>query len=500
MRNKIVLIFLVIFIFLKIANARVLVLPFKTVKDVNKSYFWLSNALSFYVSTQLNSINIRAFTEAEITNIMNTKSISYPYRLTKASAIKIGLINHADKIIWGSIKISDSNKSKSEITVHSSIIDTETLKQSFLPVIRGEIKHISLIQDTLFNSIIKKLAPENKNIKNIELDFNNQSYELFIKSLLTKNISDKKHLLINALDLVKNKKDNGAALINFELAVLLFEEGKYENAIKYLNAISVNSSINNRKFFLKSLIYAYQDRVEDAIDSFLKLRNNSNFESCIDNNLGVLCIKSGYFNKAERFLLKSIKNHGNTLTYNNLLNLYLKISDKTKIKKNIVKLLNYFPKNIKYISLLYYMVIIDKNKNELLSVFKDYFDENDLIDYFKLEFKLKYSNPFSVSNKNSIISNYKFDLQIQAGSKQSNDDLFQNMDINPFNYKNHILISKNYIETKQFRKAELYAISAFFLEDSNSNLQNLIDVYKTIGNKNKLKELKPLFKEKDNGQ
>jgi len=498
MNKKAAGVLLIFLIFCNVIFAKVLVLPFKTVKNVDKSYFWLSNALSFYISTQLNSLNIRAFTEAEITNIMNTNSINYPYRLTKASAIKIGLKNQAKKIIWGSIKITKKNNIDTLITIHSSIIDTIKLKQDFLPIIRGEIKNISLIQKTLLDSIIGKLLKKPR-IKKPDLSFDNQSYELFIKSLLTPNPLEKKNLLINALDIIKRGGFNGIDLINFELAVYFFDKGKLDEAQNYLKSIPIDSNILNRKLFLESLILAKKEKFEDSIKNLTLLRKKSSFYNCIDNNIGVLYIKIGNYKQAEEYLLNSLKSGKNQIVYDNLLNLYLKTEDKEKIKDINIKLLNSFPKNIDYISLFDYLINNDKNKKELKIVFNDYLPKTGIIDYYKLEFKLNFLNPFSFSSDNTILSSYKSTLNFneEKNNSQNNksiEDFLQELDTAPFNYVKHLAISKKHLKIKQFRKAELYAISTVFLKSSIITLNNLIEIYKTIGDNKKLKNIKMNYK------
>ena len=497
--NKRIFWFLFILLFLKInIFCNILILPFKTKNNTDKSYYWLSNALSFYVSTQLNSFNIRAYTEAEITNLMHLNAIKFPYRFTKASAIKIGLNNNATKIIWGSINILKQRRANAEITVFAYIIDLKTLKQEYLPGIRGAVKNIAFVQSELLNSIIKKIEPDiNISSKN-NFQFNNQSYELFIKSLLSRNITEKKHLLKNTLNIIKNDNtstnNTSSDLVNFELALIYFNEGKYSDSNNYLNEINSESVFIKKKNFLKALICANNEDFKNAIDIFLGLKEQNIFTDIIDNNLGVLYIKNGDYSKAETYLLKAINKNQKIISYNNILNLYLKTSAHKKIKRKTIESLNLYPKNTKYISILYYFINKNKNYKILKPVFNEYIANDSMIDYYKLEFKLQLLNPFSISIKNigeqSCKRNSIFEnINILETKSITFDNYMQNLEANPFDYKQHLLLSNKYKEKKQFRKAEIYAITAMFLNKSYDTIMNLVDIYKLLGDSDKAKKL-----------
>jgi len=490
---------LFILLFLKInIFGNILILPFKTKKNTDKSYYWLSNALSFYVSTQLNSLNIRAYTEAEITSLMHLNAIKFPYRFTKASAIKIGLDNNATKIIWGSINILKQKKSNAEITIFAYIIDLKTLKQEYLPVIRGAVKNIAFVQSELLNSIMKKIEPDiDISLKN-NFQFNNQSYELFIKSLLSRNITEKKHLLKNTLNIIKNdnKSNNNTSsdLVNFELALIYFDEGKYSDSNNYLNEINSESVFIKKKSFLKALIYANNEDFTNAIDIFSGLKEQNVFTDIIDNNLGVLYIKKGDYSKAETYLLKTINRNQKIIFYNNLLNLYLKTSAHKKMKEKIIEALSLYPKNTKYISVLYHFINKNKNHKILTPVFNEYIANDSTIDYYKLEFKLKLLNPFSISIKNIGEQSYKRNsifenINILETKSSAFDNYLQNLEANPFDYKRHLLLSNKYKEKKQFRKAEIYAITAMFLNKSYDTTMNLVDIYNLLGDSDKATNL-----------
>ncbi len=477
---------LIFFILLSSFNfSKVLVLPFRIDKNMDKSHFWFSKAFSFYLSIKLNSINIDTFTDAKVSNIINENSINFPYRFTKASAIKIGLSNNASEIIWGEIKSSKTKSTDAIITIRPYIIDIMSFKQQYLPILKSKVKNLSLIQHELFNSIIKKINPSfNINDKKI-LSINNQSYELLIKSLLTNNFNEKEHLLKNALNLIGDKDLNQYSdLIKFELSSLYFNRDDFNISKEYLDKISIKSIISKNKLLLSGLLDFKNNNYNNAIKKFLELKKQNSFKNIIDNNLGVLYIKNDEFSKAETFLNKSINQNKTKISFNNILNLYLRGTDLEKLKAKTIETLSIFPKDTNSISLLYNFIKKNKNKASLLAVFNDFIDEDNVIDYYKLEIKLELINPFS--NK----FNKKSDKLKKSIEALTIEDCLLNLENYPFDYKTHYTISKLYIKSKQFRKAELYGISALFLNKSALTISNMIDLYKLLGNSSKIREFK----------
>lgn len=475
---------------------KVLILPFKTDQDLNKSYYWLSRAISFYLSTQLNSIEINSFTDSEVTKIIYENSLNFPYRFTKASAIRIGLENNADKIIWGKIIISKDKDTNGNITIRSYIIDLISFKQQYLPIIKSNVENISLVQKELFNAVTKRLEV-NPNIENQNIiEFDNQSYELFIKSLLSNNDSERKNLLNNSLNLIKqnNGIESSIDLINFELAKVYFKEGKLNSVESYLNKIGPKSIIWKNKLFLKALLDSDIEDLSNAIKKFLSLKKQKSFNKIIDNNLGVLYIKTENFALAERFLLDALTKKKSITVYNNLFNLYLKWSDKEKIKSKLIEVLNVFPKNLNYISLLHHFIKQDVNKEILLSVFNNFLEDKLIIDYYKLELQLVFINPFDISTSNEISKRNKKNNIFRSRNLKNNknlviEDHLQNLYSNLFNYDTHLALSALYKDKKQFRKAEMYAIFADFLHRSKRSINNLIKIYKVLGKSSKVNEL-----------
>jgi len=484
--HKRIIFLLIFFILLSSFNfPKVLVLPFRIDKNMDKSHFWFSKAFSFYLSIKLNSINIDTFTDAKVSNIINANSINFPYRFTKASAIKIGLRNNASKIIWGEIKSSKTKNTDAIITIRPYIINIKSFKQQYLPIIKSKIKNLSLIQHELFNSIIKKVQPSYDINNNEILSINNQSYELLIKSLLTNNFNEKKHLLKNALNLITNKDQNQyIELIRFELSSLFFNRDDFNTSNKYLERISKESIISKNKRFLSGMLDFKNNKYNIAINKFLELKKQNSFKNIIDNNLGVLYIKNGAFSKAETFLNKAIKMNMTKTSFNNILNLYLRGTDLVKLKAKTIEALSMFPKDINYISLLYHFINKNKYKDTLLTVFNDFIDKENIIDYYKLEIKLELFNPFS-NTFHKISDNLKKNIETLTI-----EDCFFNLENYPFDYKTHYTISKLYIKSKQFRKAELYGISALFLNKSALTINNMIDLYKLLGNYSKVREFK----------
>ncbi len=171
-------------------------------------------------------------------------------------------------------------------------------------------------------------------------------------------------------------------------------------------------------------------------------------------------------------------------SFNNILNLYLRGTDLVKLKAKTIEALSMFPKDINYISLLYHFINKNKYKDTLLTVFNDFIDKENIIDYYKLEIKLELFNPFS-NTFHKISDNLKKNIETLTI-----EDCFFNLENYPFDYKTHYTISKLYIKSKQFRKAELYGISALFLNKSALTINNMIDLYKLLGNYSKVREFK----------
>lgn len=204
----------------------ILVLPFKVTSQQDKAHQWLGRAVSYYITSGLEHNASPVLSDSEALSILEKNHIMFPYNITKATVIRLARENQLGWIVWGEIILDDDINyvtGKLPIQLRSFIIEPDDFSQQYLPLITGHINDLFKLENELLASIIKKLNPGEQEVNSIhypQLNLNYRGYELFVKSLLIKDLSKRIQLLERAR--IGNKEKNSPVL-NCELAKLYFE-------------------------------------------------------------------------------------------------------------------------------------------------------------------------------------------------------------------------------------------------------------------------------------
>jgi len=203
-----------------------LVLPFKVTSHQEMAHQWLGRAVSYYLTSGLEHNALPVLSDQQAAAILEMNHIMFPYHITKASVIRLARENRLGRIVWGEIILDDDTHpftGQSPIRLRSFIIDADDLSQQYLPLITGNINDLFQIKNELLTSIVKKLNPGEQEVNSIHyprFNLNYRGYELFVKSLLTNDLSKRIQLLEKAR--IGNKEKN-SRILNFELAKLYFK-------------------------------------------------------------------------------------------------------------------------------------------------------------------------------------------------------------------------------------------------------------------------------------
>jgi len=459
-------------------SAKTMIMPFKVTPPENSTHQWLGRAISFFLSNGLQMNSIRIISEPKLYSILHENNIHFPYHISKASGIKLGLENDIKFIIWGEIITSAD-----QVELKSYIINLKNYSQKYLPLIKFEIKNFYILQNELLKDVLKflKKIKEPALYPQLNLDYHN--YELLVKSFLVHETKDKITLLEKAY---QNKQNSD--FLNFELAKTYLSIKRYQKANFFLETVSNSTLFFHKKKFLNALILYNHGYPNLAIEKFINLQKEKKFSLEIDNNLGAIYLKQKYFPTAEKYFLSALNKKKDPRIYLNYLKLLI---DSGKIKKTINTIntaLSFFPSNEKIRELFFFYIAKDIHKNVLIEVFKKYLPDHQIVETLP-DITIQLINPLTLQNNysnhfqnelNKIMEHYysgDLDKTLENG-----EDI---LEINPFIPELHHLISTIYLKQRQLFNAEMYALSSNYLKKSKKNYLILIDIHKLLKNKKK---------------
>lgn len=463
--------------------SQTMVMPFKVTPPENTTYQWLGRAVSFFLSIGLQLNSVKIFSETKLYSILHENNIDFPYHISKASGIKLGLENNIKFLVWGEIITSSD-----QIELKPYVIDLKNFTQKYLPLLKFDIKNFFVLQQELLKDVLKFFGKINESVIYPQLNLDYHSYENLVKSFLVKETAEK----ISMLEKTYQSRQN-SDFLNFELANAYLSIMNYKRAHFFLEKVSNSPPFIHKKNFLNALILYNHGYPNIAIETFIKLRKEDIYSIEIDNNLGAIYLKQKYYPVAEQYFLSALNKKKDPRIYLNYLKLLI---DSGKIEKAINTIhiaLSFFPSNEKIRELFYYYMGRDINKNVLTEVFKKYLPDLQIIEV-QPEISIQLMNPLGLPIDNS--NHFQNELNIimehyYAGNfKKTLANGEELLEINPFIPELHHLISSIFLKQEQMFNAEKYAISSNYLKKSKDNYLILIEIYKKLKNKKRRAEMK----------
>ena len=479
----------------------VMVFPFRVDANGEKSHQWLGRAVSVHITIGLELNGIPVVPEHRSVALLESRGVNFPYSVSRASLIRLAKEYKATKVVCGEIHWDAHDLNKLQIS--ASVVDLETLVQVHIPVIQGRLKDFFQMREDLMVSTLKAMSPTLTDSGSKaallllpKLNLKQRSYEIFIKGLLIKDPVKRIEMLTQPINVFEDSE-----LLNFELAKAYYEVGDITKSGTYLKKIPrtpPNPLLEDKILFLDALSKAKQGNTDEALDIYLKMQDRNEFYREIQHNIGVIYANRNDFGRAVHYFKNALGEYNYPRTwYYYIASLFL-MDDLPLTTQELTRALRMYPENENFVSLLSYVITRHENRDALFTLF-DYY----ISDFYvpkkdeRPSVTFKAVNPFIDFLYAPYPVSSEMDGMVQKpgnGESTSTDDdiekIQEYLSVNPFKPEYYRLLSELYLKDKDFYKAEIHALGAVFLEQSDLNYKNLIAIYEGIGKKNLADELK----------
>jgi len=489
-----VLLAVLVFLFLgmQVNMAGVMVVPFQVTPLEQTAHQWLGRAISYYLTAGLEVNGFKVIPDHVTTALLESQAIYFPLSITKASILRLAINAKASYVVWGEVSTSDKNQS--EVLLRVFVVDMVNFSQKYLPLLRGHVDALPEIEAEALKYLMKvvstgKRAPSSTKAKQHavrfpEMNLSNHSYELFIKSLLIKEISRKIELLESAF-----KVDKGSDFLNFELARLYYEKGDFSSATVLLAKVTEKGNhlfFQQRKFFLKAMLDWAENRIEMAKQGFLRLQEDPLLGYEARHNLGVIAVGEKDYESAVKYFQEArrVQGVGSVTTWMHLIQVLIAAGQEEQALDQMVQALCLHPDNSDLLTLFPYFLSRSSEGEILFSLFRNYvpdlfMEDPPLRNAYRVISPFEYqveSAPVQVEGLEEVQG------EIEIGDFDEAKERLQGlMEANPFISDYYRLMAQLFLERKEFYRAERHALAAFFLKRSQQNGQMLLKVYQSIG-------------------
>ncbi len=321
-----------------------------------------------------------------------------------------------------------------------------------------------------------------------QLNLSLPDYEKLIKSLLL-NDSDKKLELLLPLSAKGARSD----CLNFELAKIFLEKRDLEKCEAHLNLVADTQQFKDKKDFLSALVNYFKGQADMALNRFINLQRRDLYPLATHNNLGVIYLGKGDLPLAEKCLRYALSLKRDPEIFFNLVLLLQTTDKKEQALQELSRALQLFPDDEKLLELFSFFLAAAENRDTLSQAFRDYVhftlaEEQGLPGGYLL------MNPFQVGHIPEVpVPGNPFyiearNLFLEGDFEGAMQKVEEAMEGNPFQPENHHLLALLSMQKKQYIQAEMYALSALFLEETVDNYLLQIKVYQAQKEKEKLRK------------
>jgi tetratricopeptide (TPR) repeat protein len=467
-------------------TAQVMVLPLKVDTQNHASYQWLGKAFAYYLLSGLLLNGVPVIDNEESQIILNRNLVRFPFDVTKATAMVLARENQADRLLWG--EILNSGKDSSQLAIKAFLIAVKDRAQKHLPLLKGNLRNIYQIQEELLKEVIKVIAPDKAAIQFPELNMALPDYEKFVKSLLVADANKKLELLLSI-----KETDRSSDFLNFELAKIHLEKNDLAACESSLNRVKGDALFRDKKEFLSALINSATGRADVALNQFIRLQRQNIYPVETNNNLGVIYLQKGDYPTAEKCLRYALYLKKDPEVYGNLVILLHDMGQNGRAAEELNRALQGFPNDEKLLRQFTAFLAACENREWLVQAFRNFLppppqgeESPSLPPLLKNPFQIKLlpeisldSNTFYIEARNLFLEN---DF---SGAMQKVEEA---MEVNPFLNENHHLLAMLYLQKQDYARAEIYAQSALFLEESPDNFLLQIRIYQARKNLEKFRK------------
>jgi Flp pilus assembly protein TadD len=446
--------------------AKTMVLPLAVDVQNHASFQWLGKAVSFYLIAGLGQNGLPVSDEVQA--LLNRNLVRFPFGITKATAMVLAGESQADLLLWGKILYSD--KKSAQMQVQLFLINIAERTQRQLPLVKGNFVDIYRLQEELLKEVVRAVGGDFREVAAPKLNLTLPEYEKLIKSLLLSDADKKLELLLPAAG-----NESRSDFVNFELAKAFLEKRDPARCRVYLQRVADSPFFRDKKEFLLALADFYAGDADAALARFLPLQRRNVYPVPTHNNLGVIYLKRGDFDLAEKCLRYALFLQKDPRIQANLVLLLRAMGRSGPDLQELTEALRRFPEDASLLR-LFVSFLAAADEDALGQAFRNYADlplleetaapvEPQLMNPFALiaqTVEAAPGNPIYVEARNLFLEN-DFDGAMQKAEEA--------MEGNPFEPENHHLLALLYLQKKQLDQAGLYSRSALFLA---ANLDNYL--------------------------
>jgi uncharacterized protein HemY len=498
---------------------KTLIIPFKVIPAGETAHQWLGRAVSFYLISGLQANQQPVVPDYQGTSLLEANHIMFPYHITKATAMHLAEQYRIDWLVWGEILLENHDAepaNNSSIQVRAFVIDLRENSQKYLPLVKGHINDLFKIEEELLTSLVRVLlteettasseAPESQGNTTVDLHYpqfhlDHRSYEIYIKSLLVKEIKKKIPLLEKAQKVLAGKT---SGFLNLELAKLYAGSGRWEDAAAQLEKIQsqnqdVPSWLDREKHFLEGLIAVAKKDIDNAIKAFTTLLPDLQFSFTANHNLGVIYFKRKDYESAQRYFQQALTERKDPETWWSLIQVLLARGDNRQAALQLNRALRLYPEEEKLVKLFADFLAQAENRESLFNLFQNYIpglflSDGEAQDLVPSTLLLKLRNPFKLQLQKPFTDSAEANEILNGAGEEEIDNSLERLqgllEMNPFEPGYYRSISQLYLKKKKFRQAELHGLALIFLEKTSTNYLLMAKIYKAMKNKKKAKEMK----------
>ncbi len=243
------------------SNGGVLVFPLQVSPQEEVSHLWLGRGLSFYLTAGLAVNGVPVVPDETVAKELRKHHIFYPFVISKATAIKLGRKMKAETVVLGTILAEPETPDVLKINV--AVIRLADLSQKHLPLMEVKLSYLLDVKEELLRRVVKEASGDRPEVIEKKVDGKKvdgkkvdgrekisyppinlelQQYEIFIKSLLLDDVSERIEMLRPVADQVDDSD-----FLNYLLACCYLESGELTEANVFLERVSNTPLFHEKK-------------------------------------------------------------------------------------------------------------------------------------------------------------------------------------------------------------------------------------------------------------
>lgn len=464
---------------------RTVVFPFKINSSENKAHQWLGRGISLYLSYGLRINGVDTYSDNEGKGILKSLKIKFPYNVSKASVIRAARLMKAERLVWGEITTSPGTEEEM-LTIRTFIVDLRTLKQKYLPMIRGKITGLFSVQKDLLGHLVLYAAGREEEPETPNLGFGLRDYESFTKGLLLED-GEKR---IAHFEKIREEMSGRSEVLLFELARTYLLNSNNEAARKVLDEMDPAGQFRGEKFFLSGILHYISGNIEPSMEEFTRVLDCGECRHEAYNNIALIHAQTNGYAEAMGSIKKAVRYGMMAESFFNAVNIASLLKERETAWNFLMEGLLLYPSDTDLTDLFFGVLKQSPHHTEIRPAFIKFFPGFSPQEDRKMFFKL--ANPF-------VFSEEKYDLEFTNGNgsngpirekeEEGIDELEKKLLRNPFLPEFHSRLADMLLEEKKSEAALSHAHAALYLLRNPANFLKVLTILKKQGEEEKLKEM-----------